>query len=127
MVTMLAGVSCSTSRQIQVRDESGQPVADALVVYREFNMSPFWNRVGTERTETNGVAVFAARGCVRAEAVAPDLRWGDLWMADKKAGLIVLTDSSYTGDVIDWYMSKTKDVPMALKERLQRLKEPKSR
>lgn len=126
MGTLLTSTSCSTSRHILVRDEHGQPITDAVVVYREFNKGPFWNRAGAQRTGTDGVAAFSANGLVRAEAVAPDLRWGDVWLADTTAGMIVLTNSPYTGHVIDWYMSKTKDVPTEVRERIWKVKGQKT-
>lgn len=115
----LCSSGCNTTRTIHVLDSNGAPVPDALVLFRECNISPLWNRTGTRYANNAGDCEFKANNQVLVEAFGRPYNWGELFLSDSAVGTIVLSSAPYRGTVIDWYLSKTPNVPEETRNRLK--------
>lgn len=116
MVAQVAG--CATKRIIHVVDSRGLPVPKALVVYREFNMTFLSNRVGAGFADSAGEFAFKAVSEVRVEAFDSDAQWGTLWLSSEATGTVVVSPSPYTGDIAEYYLKKTPDAAVPIRQRL---------
>lgn len=112
---------CASDRVIQVVNDEGQPVSGALVLYREVNMSPFWNRVHANYANASGKLNFKAVNLVRVEAFDSEENWGELWLASNKSGTVVVVESPYEGSIADYYLQKTSQIPPPINAQLQAL------
>lgn len=111
--------SCCSTRTIHVVDGDGVPVPQALVIFREFNISPLWSRTGAGFADQFGDYKFKAHNQVRVEVFGVSSKWGELFLSDNAAGTIVLSSVPYNGDVANWYLCRTPTVPEEIRSRLR--------
>lgn len=111
--------SCCSTRTIHVVDVDGVPVPQALVIFREFNISPLGNRTGAGFADQSGDYKFKAHNQVRVEVFGVSSKWGGLFLSDNAAGTIVLSSVPYNGNVANWYLGRTPNIPEEIRSRLR--------
>lgn len=111
--------SCCSTRTIHVVDVDGVPVPQALVIFREFNISPLGNRTGAGFADQSGDYKFKAHNQVRVEVFGVSSKWGGLFLSDNEAGTIVLSSVPYNGNVANWYLGRTPNIPEEIRSRLR--------
>lgn len=114
----LCVTGCATVRTLHVVDANGAPIQNALVVYREVNVSPIWNRSGADFTDQAGECKFKAVNQVRVEAFGSPSQWGELWLSSRTTGTVALSSTQYTGSLVDYYLAKTPNALETIRLRL---------
>ena len=111
--------SCCSTRTIHVVDVDGVPVPQALVIFREFNISPLWNRTGAGFSDQSGDYKFKAHNQVYVEGFGVPSMWGKLFLSDNATGTIALSSVSYDGTLAKWYLGRAPTVPEEIRSRLR--------
>ena len=118
----LSATGCATARTVRVVGANGDPVQNALVVYREVNISPFWNRSQACFTDQAGECKFKSVNHVRVEAFGAASQWGEHWLSSRTTGTVTLSSTPYAGSLVEYYLSKTPKVPETIRLRLDEVR-----
>lgn len=115
---LLCAAGCATRRVVRVVDGNGLPVPNALVVWHEFNLSP-WATQDAGFADSAGEYAFKAINLVRLEAFGVSSEWGELNLKDAPSGTVALAPAPYDGFAANHYLSRMSHVPDPIRLRLE--------
>lgn len=117
MIFLLGG--CATTRQVRVVDESGLPVSDALVLFWEVHLSPFFNNI-YRAGFSNSAGEYTFESCNGGFLLAFDSssKWGRGFVGNAPRTVVVAT-MPYDGGWAERYLANTSHVDEKVRQRLE--------